>query len=588
MSQEKRFFIRRFRKMFLMMLLPAMILFVMTFAMTSRSIDGEIRLQAGQSVNSVEENLKLVMGNVFQQNAYLTNMARMTAALRRALYGNEINYSDTIYMRSLQSLFMSMKNAYEYIDSALVYYEGGTRYISEDFSIHILEGTEDESWLDLYRNMPEAKNSVIGLRTLSENTAAENQVLTMCQRLLMQQGCIVIDLKLTKLQNMLDTFATVQGQVIYLLNTNGEIMARSSEDRQGFDIESYVRENGGMDWFLAQERSWWAKAGYRKESLICVLDHGDPGIVVVSVTPRSAFFSKVYSELHFFMLVVLMDFVIVAFLAYSTTKQSFRHIRIVMWMFEQAEQGKIVTGYQAAAKDEYDVIMNNIVRMFLNTTYLNTQLKEKQYREENAELRSLQLQINPHFLFNTLQTLDLEAGSIDRNGSMHRIIRFLSEILKYALEDPHKTVTLQEELNYLKKYVAVQSYRFGDRFIIYYNVDEDIVEAPVFRMMLQPVLENSLLHGLRNPDGERGYINVDIDRNGEWIEIAVADTGAGMSAEQLREVREKIADPESKSIGLTNLNRRLQLYYGEACMLHIESVEGEGTKVSFCIPIHKV
>lgn len=585
MSQRNRFFLRRFGRMFIIVLIPALILFVMAFSMASRSIDSEIRMKASQSVDSVEANLSLVMGNVFQQNGYLTNMTRMSAALRRVLYGNTINYGDAVYMRSLQSQLMSMTASYDYIDTALIYYAEGDRYLSSDSSIHVLQGIEEENWLELFLTMPPGQESTIATRTISENTATENTVLTVCQRLLMQDGCMVVDLNLLKLQNMLATFAVMPGQVIYLMDTQGKILARSTDEDAGrFDMEAYVLEEGGMEKLSKREESWWTESGLRSRSHICLIDYGEPGMYIVSVTPRSVYYSRIGSELHIFALVVLLDFIIVVFLAYSATRQSFNHIYNVLWMFEEAEQGKMVESVRENAKDEYDIIMNNIVRMFLNTTYLNTQLKEKQYREENAELKALQLQINPHFLFNTLQTLDLEALKLDKGGNMHRIIASLSEILKYALEDPGKPVTLQEELDYLKKYMVVQSYRFGDHFIVYYDVEEELLGASVFRMMLQPVLENSLLHGIRHMTETRGYINVDICRDGDWMQIAVSDNGSGMDADRLKKVRKRVADPESSSIGLTNLNRRLILYYGEESTLHIESEVNEGTRVSFRIP----
>ena len=240
--------------------------------------------------------------------------------------------------------------------------------------------------------------------------------------------------------------------------------------------------------------------------------------------------------------------------------------------------------YNDEQKDEYDIILDNMVQMFLNSSYLNMQLKEKQYEKENAELKALQLQINPHFLFNTLQTLDLEVGKEGKPEDIRYIIRCLSDILKYALEDVNKLVTLKEELSYLKKYMTVQQYRFGTRFIIYYDIEEELENAMVFRMMLQPVLENCLLHGIRQQTEEREYIMVEANMKQDKMEIIVSDTGKGMDEEQLRKLREQVAGSQSKSIGLANLNRRLLLYYGEESQLKIQSAVGEGTVISFSIP----
>ena len=123
----------------------------------------------------------------------------------------------------------------------------------------------------------------------------------------------------------------------------------------------------------------------------------------------------------------------IVFLAYVNTKRSFDEINLMLQMFEDAEAGRTIQRPQRKVNDEYDVIMNNILMMFLNNTYLNIQLKEKQYRQQNAELTALQLQINPHFLYNTLQTLDMEARKLNDDGRISAVVGYVSDILKYSL-----------------------------------------------------------------------------------------------------------------------------------------------------------
>ena len=260
----------------------------------------------------------------------------------------------------------------------------------------------------------------------------------------------------------------------------------------------------------------------------------------------------------------------IVFLAYVNTKRSFDEINLMLQMFEDAEAGRTIQRPQRKVNDEYDVIMNNILMMFLNNTYLNIQLKEKQYRQQNAELTALQLQINPHFLYNTLQTLDMEARKLNDDGRISAVVGYVSDILKYSLTNPQKSVSLREELDYLKKKVEVQHYRFGDSFIIFYEVDDDVMDAEVFRLMRQPVVENSLLHALRG--NERGYMKVRARRIGDKVNLRVIDNGDGMTREELEALRKRIADRNSRSIGLTNLDRRLRLRYPEETGLRICSI----------------
>ena len=252
--------------------------------------------------------------------------------------------------------------------------------------------------------------------------------------------------------------------------------------------------------------------------------------------------------------------------------------------FDHAMHGDPIERPIQHVKDEYDVIMNNILYMYLKDGAMKAQLQEEQYQKVRAEFMALQLQINPHFLYNTLQTLDIciQAGTMDR-FDLSDMIHDLSNILKYALSDPRETVSLSEEIKYLRDYAAIQKFRFGNRFVIYYEIEEDCLSCSVFRMMLQPLVENSMVHGL-NGLKERGYIWVSAARNGDSVRLSVRDSGLGMTEEERQALLRRVYDAEGRSIGLKNLNSRLVLRYGQESRLQIESAPGKGTHVYFDIP----
>lgn len=582
MSQENRFFIRRFRMLVIGFLCPAVVIFILAFVMEYRSANREMQERSKESVKRIEENLNSVVGNIFLQNEYLTNMAMMSNMLKRVLNNEQINYGDAINLRNLQAMLISMKNSYEYVTSTIVYFDDCDRYIVSDYAIQTVSGSEE--WRKIYLEMEADQRS-----TVSVSTDSGQKVITFCQRLFTHDGCLITNIDLNRLLKMLQSFSYMSDEVIYLLDNEGNILIQNGVNHYNKqEFLTYLADSKAESGELEDHNhTSWVKTSFFRKYLVTVSLIGEPGIYIMSVTPDNTVYTNILQNLRWFLVVCLLDMIVILALAFMTTKKSFDHIRSILWMFEQAEAGKMVGRPKSRVKDEYDAILDNIVQMFLNTSYLNTQLKEKQYEKENAELKALQLQINPHFLFNTLQTLDIEVGRAGNPDDIRYIIRCLSDILKYALEDINKPVTFEEELTYLKKYMAVQQYRFGTRFIIYYDIEEELKQAMVFRMMLQPVLENCLLHGIRQQSEERMYIMVEAKAHGEKMEIMISDTGKGMEQEELQKLREQIANPESRSIGLTNLNRRLLLYYGEEHQLKIESSVEEGTVISFSIPIRE-
>jgi two-component system sensor histidine kinase YesM len=169
-------------------------------------------------------------------------------------------------------------------------------------------------------------------------------------------------------------------------------------------------------------------------------------------------------------------------------------------------------------------------------------------------------------------------------STLHTMIQELSRIIKYALTDPTELVSLQEELNYLKAYMHIQEIRFKNNIVTYFEIEEQVLDHWVFRLMLQPIVENSVNHGLTSFK-ERFYIKIKIFKRDHKMYVSVIDSGCGMSKEEIERLYVRINDVKSKNIGLTNLNRRLVLHYGEESKIHIRSKRGMGTEISFKMPI---
>ena len=263
---------------------------------------------------------------------------------------------------------------------------------------------------------------------------------------------------------------------------------------------------------------------------------------------------------------------------------NFYNIEDVISVLDQAERGITPDmGRNKKHNDEFGVILNNIIRLHLQTEQLNAELQNKKHMQEVASLSALQAQINPHFMFNTLQMIQFEAAKGgEKSAKVVRMTGLLSDILKYALADPMQTIRLEEEINYLRKYVEIQHMRFGDHFILYYEVDESLENLPVYRLMLQPLIENAISHGVRDKE-ERGYIKLMIQDRGNAVHFSVFDTGIGMTREKLTAVRRDIDTFNVHNIGLANVNNRLKLYYGEDAGLRIRSIAGQGTIVDFTL-----
>ena len=574
-STQKRFFLRRTGMFFAVMMIPTIVLmcFILYFSVqrTTQSID-----QKGQqTVTAVEANCELIISNVFTQNDLFTGTTRMNMALRHTLFGTSTSYIDAIFLSSLTSVLRSVVNTHEYIDSIYIYLDGASRYFDSYRGIVDFGTSVDLTWLPLYQDMPEDEKEMLFQRQGEYNKTC----ITFIKRTLMQKGCAVVNIAPNKLASILQTLLTRNHETITLLDLGGNILTSAgNDDSHPFtqaDAAVLMELSGGsghyQGWMDGDSGRWYINTGA----------YGDM-LVVTSVTEQ-LLLEEVRPFISSYLPVLALNLLLILLLSFVTTRRSFSQISGIMRMFERAEKGETVVRPDAKVHDEYDMVMNNIIYLFLKENQLQRQLQENQLAKEHSELMALQLQINPHFLYNTLQTLEMEikSGQSDRYD-MAELVQRISDILRYALSNPQEMVPLQEELQYLRKYAAVQQYRFGDRFILYFEADDDLYSAPVFRLMLQPLVENSLIHGMK--DTERLYIWVRAQHEGSHIRFTVTDTGAGMTREQLSALMVHIRDQNSRSIGLTNLNRRLLLLYGEESQLTIQSEPGKGMTVTFVIP----
>ena len=224
---------------------------------------------------------------------------------------------------------------------------------------------------------------------------------------------------------------------------------------------------------------------------------------------------------------------------------------------------------------------------------------DSKYEDElllkQAEISALQSQINPHFLYNTLDSIQGQALK-DNNVETAQMIAALAAFFRYSINMKGSIVTLSDELQNVQNYVFIQQYRFGDRIKLRVEYDDqEILNCRVPQMVLQPLVENAIYHGLEKTSAE-GYVLVRLIRTQRHLEICVEDNGVGMNEQELKQLNDKIeqrgllsysSTPHKGGIALRNVHQRIRLLYGEAYGIHIFSAENVGTKSVLTIPIQE-
>lgn len=208
---------------------------------------------------------------------------------------------------------------------------------------------------------------------------------------------------------------------------------------------------------------------------------------------------------------------------------------------------------------------------------------EKLLRE--SEYKALQAQVNPHFLFNSLNTI-ARLAYMEGASKTETVVYSLADLLRNSLKNVDILSTIGEEIRYVKEYILIQEMRFGDRIEFRVGVDEGIINAKIPNMVLQPLVENAVIHGL-DSKGEGGILDVSVTKEEECIECVVYDNGIGIRPDLLETLRKHKNVSKSGQItglGIANVHRRIQYYFGEDFGISIESEREAGTRVKVKIP----
>ena len=285
---------------------------------------------------------------------------------------------------------------------------------------------------------------------------------------------------------------------------------------------------------------------------------------------------------------ILISVLLLSLLGYVFSIRMVSQLELLTENMNQINMGLRKVTVQSKSKDEVGVLIRSFQRMMDQMNHLISEVYESKIQLQNSEMRALQAQINPHFLYNTLDSINwmlIEKGEWEISD----VVVSLGDILKYSLHGEEMLVLFEEELKYIESYLCIQKNRLEDRLTVQIEIDEEAKLRFVPKLILQPIVENAILHGIEKKK-EMGRIQIQAIVREGTLEIRVTDDGIGMQPDRLMRFRESIISDEisGKYIGMRNVHRRIQLHFGEAYGLKIDSEWQKGTTVTILLPVEEV
>ncbi|WP_332634211.1 sensor histidine kinase [Halalkalibacter flavus] len=389
-------------------------------------------------------------------------------------------------------------------------------------------------------------------------------------------GLIINDLNSMYIEEILATSSASRNERVLVVNSENDLLYTVPNNVNLSYIVSEIPNISTL------EKTTINKKVFGENSIIVLdsIDYTDWTIIHIISTEG---IYEAINKLGFIFLAILLSLILLSFITTYRLSVSFtKPIVLLNEKIKQVEKGNMDASINVTSTDELGQLsraFNNMVKK-LELLIKNTVVEEKKKME--IEFQLLQSQINPHFLYNTLDSIKWLAV-MQNVTNISEMITSLIHLLRYNVSNPKFIVTLEDEIKTVKNYVNIQKYRYGDTFSVSYDISNEAYSCCVLKFLLQPLIENAIYHGMEANE-ENGEIIIRAKVEEEYLIIEVEDNGPGME----EQVEDRVVSYDKKKmhsgIGLQNIRERIHLYFGSTYGLVIDSEKGKGTTIILYLP----
>lgn len=387
-------------------------------------------------------------------------------------------------------------------------------------------------------------------------------------------GYLRVDVKKEDLLGLLSKANVVKKSSTYLLGDRGEVVLSSDPNGPAtLDLPADVSAVPGMG------------TNYRGDY---VLQRPIPSSKwrMVTMIPLDEV-AQQSRQMRNDLLVLLFAVTAIAYLlAYLFSFSVTRRITQLTYRLKEVQQGNFIALAQSQGKDEIGELIRTYNFMVEKIGTMNKEQYKLGQEVKSAELKALQSQINPHFLYNTLDMINWMADK-GMNAEIKNVVKALSRFYKVSLSNGKDVITLQEEIKHVTFYVQIQNIRFENQIEFEVHVDDSLMDLPIPKITLQPLVENAIFHGLQGRKSREGKVVISAARGEDGVvEITVADDGVGMSEELLSRLNAgmQATSRSGSGYGIANVANRIRTYFGESYGVSFQSQPGVGTLATIRIP----
>ena len=544
------------------------------------------RLSSQLSDTVKQENISLVNRVDSSMEVYLRNIMKLSDTIYYGIIKN-VNLSEGSIGEALTLLYNNNKEQVSNI--ALISKEGepinvvpaarfrkNFRANEEEWFVNALNKTENIHFTlphvqKMFEKGDNGYNWVISMSRAVEITVGGST----------EQAVLLIEMAYQGIEEVLDEVTLGNGGYIYLMDSKGEIiwhpkfeLIASGRVKENNLVAAGYDDGSREEVFNGTSQTVVTKTvGYTGWKLVGVIK--GTGISLNMLKTR----------LFIVFVILLIIFIVIIINSYISFRVT-NPIRELEKSVKALEEGNLDADIYMGGSYEVQHLGKSVQDMKFRIKGLMQDIVNEHEEKRKSEFDSLQAQINPHFLYNTLDIIVWQIENEKQSEAVHTVTA-LARFFRLSLGKGKNIVTVKDEIDHVKNYLMIQHMRFKNKFDYEFDIAEDVLELPSLKLMLQPLVENAIYHGMEFMDGD-GLIMVKAWREEDELYLSVADNGLGMTEDKVEMIltgKSSSGNGRGSGIGVKNVNERIKLYFGEAYGLTIDSEPDEGTKVTIHLPV---
>lgn len=540
---------------------------------------------SSQLQNTIQIEDQTLIGQVNHGLAtYLRNMMKVSDTLCYSVI-KDVNIKKLNFGNDFHILYETNK---DYIKNIVLFSEEGEPIVmapAATLKEEVLP--KNEGWfkaaLDKPENMhfsnPHVQNLFMESNYQYDWVISLSRAVQITDGLEVKQGVLLIDLSYSGLKQMFGNITIGQEGYIYLIDNEGNIIYHP---KQQLLNSNQVQENNRAA--VHYKDGIYKEKFQGEDRIVTIKSVGYTGWTMVGVTNRgSVSLNSIKSNLFFLFLFLFFIVVLIWINSYISSKVS-RPIRKLEKTVKEIEAGNLDTVIEIEGFYEVRHLGQSVQKMEAQIKRLMHDIVVEHESKRKSELDTLQSQINPHFLYNTLDIIVWMIEN-EQQQSAARVVTALARFFRISLSRGKNIISVKDEIEHVRNYLTIQKMRYKNRFEYRIEAEEEVKQLATIKLILQPLVENAIYHGMEFMDGD-GEIIIRAYLKEEELYLSVKDNGLGMTEEKVNRLLDGNVNPSKKGsgIGVRNVNERIQLYFGKEYGLKILSEPDEGTEIIVHLP----